>query len=511
MTPETNMSPQQPAQTDNQDIGTLVEELADQLCPAIDGNFDLSVQVSSRHEGIDKLQMLMNLVLDSAHRAVSKLNTTNDELSQLNASFESERTKALRATQAKSEFLARMSHEIRTPMTAILGFAENLKSGELTEAQTTDAVETILSNGEHLLGLINDILDMTKIEAGKLKIEQISCAPCSVLTETMELMKARADAKNLALHVECVGSLPEFITSDPTRLKQILINLIGNAIKFTEDGAVRVIVRTVHKTESTSGEHDASRLQFDVLDSGIGMTEAQTSGLFQPFVQADTTMTRRFGGTGLGLTISKELAQMLGGDITVVHSQPGRGTQFRATVATGSLEGVKMIVPVRINNNEKRRHTSNTQPTDLLRGARILLAEDGEDNQRLITFVLRKAGAEVDVAPDGQYALVKALTAEKENYPFDVILMDMQMPVLDGYQATTALRCAGYLRPIVALTAQAMTGDREECIRAGCDDYATKPIDRTALIALIDSYIKDANPETPDAENPAPVLVKLDA
>ncbi|HNO76471.1 MAG TPA: ATP-binding protein [Phycisphaerae bacterium] len=496
------MSQPQLASADNQELCDLIEELADQLCPAIDGNFGFSIQVSSHHDGIDKLQMLMNLVLDSAYRAVSKLNTTNVELTKLNASFELESAKAKRATAAKSEFLARMSHEIRTPMTAILGFAESLRKRELDEVQAIDAIDTIHSNGQYLLGLINDILDMTKIEAGKLEIEHVSCTPRLIVAETMELMNVRAEAKKISLFADFLGPIPETIVSDPTRLKQILINLVGNAIKFTEKGEVRVIVRTVHNSkdnDSAAEAHNGALLQFDVLDSGIGMTETQTQRLFKPFVQADTSMTRRFGGTGLGLTISKELANLLGGDVTVVYSQPGSGTLFRATVATGSLVGVRMIDPKTVQDFAEPTHAASTQRPDSLLGAKILLAEDGIDNQRLITFVLKKAGADVEVAPDGQHALFKALEAERKGRPYDVILMDMQMPVLDGYQATTALRCCGYLRPIIALTAQAMTGDRETCIKAGCDGYATKPIDRNALIEQLNSQIKKSQLKFPTA------------
>ncbi len=488
----------QSAPANNQELCVLIEQLADQLCPAIDGNFDFSIQVSSRHEGVDKLQMLMNLVLDSAHRALSKLNTTNTELIALNASFELESAKAKRATAAKSEFLARMSHEIRTPMTAILGFAESLRMRELNEAQMTDAIDTIHSNGQYLLGLINDILDMTKIEAGKMEIEHVACTPRSIVAKTMELMSVRAEAKKIGLHADFVGSIPETIVSDPTRVKQILINLLGNAIKFTENGEVRVIVQTVPDPQvDTTEASDEALLQFDVLDSGIGMTESQTQRLFKPFVQADTTMTRRFGGTGLGLAISKELANLLGGDVAVIHSQLGSGTQFRATIATGSLNGVKMLDGNSVEESETLERSAGAQPQDSLLGARILLAEDGIDNQRLITFVLEKAGAEVEVAEDGQCALFKALSAERKGHPFDVILMDMQMPVLDGYQTTTALRCCGYLRPIIALTAQAMTGDRETCINAGCDGYATKPIDRDRLIEELNFQIKRARSASP--------------
>jgi len=242
-------------------------------------------------------------------------------------------------------------------------------------------------------------------------------------------------------------------------------------------------------------------LQFDVIDTGIGMTSEQASKLFQPFTQADTSTTRKFGGTGLGLTISKRLSELLGGDITI-SSEPGKGSTFSLTVETGPLDEVTMLENVAETVAQSRQKVkASTTPTVKL-DCRILLAEDGPDNQRLIAFILKKAGADVTVAENGQIALDEALAARDAGNPFDVILMDMQMPVMDGYTATRKLREADYTGPIIALTAHAMDGAKEECLNAGCDDYATKPIDRTRLLETITNYLAEPRMSYPDNDIP---------
>ncbi len=383
------------------------------------------------------------------------------------------------ANRSKSQFLANMSHEIRTPMTAILGFAE-IVLGNVTDPQNVDGLQTIQRNGQYLLQIINDILDLSKIESGKLEVEQIECSPRQVLNDVVSLMNVRAQAKGLTLEIKYDGPTPKQIISDPTRLRQILINLVGNSIKFTEVGSVQIVVRVLEADSA------APSLQFDVVDCGIGMTEKQVDNLFQPFVQADTSTTRRFGGTGLGLTISKRLAEMLGGDIAV-RSIAGEGSTFSVMVRTGPLAGVAMIdeaSEATTPAEPKKKTAANLEELN----CRVLLAEDGPDNQRLISFILKKAGAEVRVADNGQIALDLALKSLADAAPFDVILMDMQMPVLDGYAATRKLREAGYAGPIIALTAHAMSADRAKCLAAGCNDYTTKPIDRAKLIALVAQY-----------------------
>lgn len=389
----------------------------------------------------------------------------------------------LSANQAKSEFLANMSHELRTPLTAILGFTDLLldEAGEDPEfAERNGGLRTIRRNGEHLLELINDILDLSKIEAGKLNVEQTEVSPEKILHEVIALMHVRADAKNLPLSVEFEGAVPRLIRTDPTRLRQILINLIGNALKFTEQGSVKIRMRTVRQPGGSA------QLEFEVIDTGIGMTPDQMGRLFEPFTQADATCSRTFGGTGLGLAISRRLARMLGGDISVV-SEYGCGSLFRLSIAIDVAGVTDSSKPEATGNS--RKGTAETPPAKPVatEPRHILLAEDGPDNQRLVSMILRVAGHTLVVVENGREAVDAALQSRSEGRPFDLILMDMQMPILDGYAAVRELRSRGYDLPIVALTAHAMSEDRAKCLAAGCDDYATKPIDRHGLLSLIET------------------------
>ncbi|WP_299467112.1 response regulator [uncultured Gimesia sp.] len=404
------------------------------------------------------------------------------------------RREAEAANQSKSAFLANMSHEIRTPMTAILGYTEILeleaKSRQMPEL-FLDSLDTIKRNGGHLMELINDILDLSKIEAGKLDIESIACSPQKIVEEVLELVQVRAEAKGLKLESAFQFPLPAFFNSDPTRIRQILINLIGNAIKFTEVGTIRL------ETELLQSSGEEPLIQFTVIDQGIGMSESQMSNLFRPFTQADSSTTRKYGGTGLGLTICKRLAEMLGGDISVI-SERDKGSRFSATVRVGSLEGIDLLQELQQSSSQETPEHQQGQPEypafdeSTLQGKKVLLAEDGPDNQKLIAFILKKAGAEVSVAENGEVAHEAAVKALDAGDLFDVILMDMQMPVLDGYEATRKIREAGYRGPIISLTANAMEGDREKCIKAGCNDHITKPIDRKKLVGMIAAICEEA-------------------
>ena len=390
------------------------------------------------------------------------------------------------ASRSKSEFLANMSHEIRTPMTAIMGFTDLLEDADGDPTLRADYVHTIRRNGEHLLTIINDILDISKIEAGKVNLERIETSPHDILSAVTQLMRVHADAKNLPIIVEATTPIPKRITTDPTRFRQILVNLIGNAIKFTQQGHVKISMACIM-------EHGRHILRINVEDTGIGMTPRQAEDAFDPFMQADASVTRRFGGTGLGLPISKRLAQMLGGDITLT-STPGIGSTFTLTIDTGPIEGIPMLDArdlVAETSREQTPATRSLAKSKPLQGLRLLLMEDGPDNLRLITTHLKACGASVDAARDGKQGLA-LLTIDgqiesplRDPMPYDAILTDMQMPEMDGYTAVRLLRAKGCRLPIIALTAHAMTGDREKCIEAGCDAYATKPVTRQALVSIV--------------------------
>ncbi len=401
---------------------------------------------------------------------------TRDELMAAKETAES-------ASRAKSEFLANMSHEIRTPMTAILGFLDFLdESREVSALERTEALRTIRRNGENLMSIINDILDVSKIEAGRMTLDHVWTSPIQVIEDVIGLFKVRAEAKDVALRIAYESEMPEQIETDPVRLRQILGNLLSNAIKFTESGSVTIRARLLDE------ELQNSRICFDVADTGLGMTPEQCDRVFEAFTQADSSTTRKYGGTGLGLRISKTLTQLLGGDLSV-ESRLSRGSTFSVVIRAGDLTDVRMIAPgealgMRLEDvTEGPSDGSCEQPTDrALAGVRILLAEDGQDNQRLISFHLEKAGAIVTIAENGKVALEEYDEALSSGGAFDLILMDMQMPELDGYSATSQLREMGCTTPIVALTAHAMSGDRRRCLDAGCDDYDTKPISRDRLI-----------------------------
>lgn len=401
------------------------------------------------------------------------------------------REKAEEASQSKSEFLANMSHEIRTPMTAILGYTDLLAEHNqaiIDPTERKEYIETIRRNGEHLLTIINDILDLSKIEAGKMTIESVPMRLDTLVRDAMELMHVKAAAKGLTLDSIVENTIPMIINSDPIRLRQILMNLLGNAIKFTEIGRVRLRVCYVKSSNS---------LRLSVEDTGIGMNEEQQKRLFQAFVQADSSTARRFGGTGLGLRISKRLAQILGGDITVT-SELGIGSTFCVSMTLDHVADGNWLTPDQAYASARQKsddfEKSSKPASHALEGMRILLAEDGPDNVRLISFHLRKAGAEVVAVENGKLAIeqmTKDGTIEgrlEEPARFDVILTDMQMPEMDGYQSTQLLREKGCELPVVALTAHAMAGDLQKCLDAGCTSYTTKPIDRKRLIEVLQLY-----------------------
>lgn len=372
------------------------------------------------------------------------------------------------ATESKSQFLANMSHEIRTPLTAIIGYAESLLVDDISKEERSQLLNIVLRNSKHLLGIISDILDLSKIEAGKVEVETISVPLFELLNDVKALMSHRAEDRALYLKFEYDLPIPRKITTDPTRLKQILINLIGNAVKFTKNGGV--IVRVVY-------DQSANQLKFSVADTGIGLTDEQRSRLFQAFSQADTSTTRKFGGTGLGLVISYQLAIRLGGSM-YVESIPDIGSTFTFTINPGKIlqSDLEQEVP-QLSPNVEEKPTVISIPQ--LQG-KVLLVEDGTDNQRFISYIISKTGLSVEIATNGIEAVRKAT---QETY--DLILMDMQMPVMDGYSATKELRQRGYKGRIVALTANIMVHAIERCIQAGCDGYLGKPFERHQIYSVL--------------------------
>jgi len=377
------------------------------------------------------------------------------------------------ANRSKSQFLASTSHEIRTPLTSILGYTELLMSdaAELDAATRNQALDTIHRAGQHLMTVINDILDLSKIEAGKMTVERLEVALPEVLCELERLLAPRAMLKGLDFRTVLETPIPERVVTDPTRLRQILMNVVGNSVKFTEEGRVELRVRL-----------DGGDLLVRVTDTGPGIADDAIGTLFQPFVQAADSVARRHGGTGLGLVICSRFADMLGGSIELERSVPGEGATFVIRLPANVPEGVETVADLRPPSAEADPAPGPSGgPAPRLSG-RILLAEDGADNQRLISFLLRKAGAEVEVVENGALALERVTSAVDAGAPFDLVLTDMVMPEMDGYALIRHLRDEGHSVPIVALTANAMVEDRERCLAAGCDDYASKPIDRQGLI-----------------------------
>jgi signal transduction histidine kinase/DNA-binding NarL/FixJ family response regulator len=398
-----------------------------------------------------------------------------ETIGQRTLELDDARRAAEAANEAKSQFLANISHEIRTPLTVILGLADLIQYQQLSDDEQAVALKDILQASKHLSDIINDILDISKIEANKLNIESLATPLFPLLSEVEAIARGQAEKKGLAFAIDYRFPLPQQIKTDPTRLKQILLNLCNNATKFTRTGGVRIHVSYVP-------EHE--QIAFAVIDTGIGITPEQQTQLFQKFVQADASTTREFGGTGLGLAISRQLARKLGGDITL-QSASGGGSCFEVSVTTGEVVKASLIDELK----QVPEPEAKVNPWVLFDGlsGRILVAEDNPNSQQLIALFLRKAGIPVELVDNGEMVVERALTER-----FDLILMDIHMPGMSGLEATALLRAAGYAGAIVALTANATVDVKHQCHEAGFDGFLSKPLMVDAFFATVSQYLKTA-------------------
>lgn len=415
-------------------------------------------ELGSLARSFNKMTASLKQIHDEKDAIVEQLQISNNNLES--------------ATKAKTNFLANMSHEIRTPLTAIIGFGNLLKSNDLSETDKINALNTIVENGIHLQQIINDILDLSKIEANKLDIDSTEVSPFKIINDVEALLRLQCSEHDLSYSSNLIFPLPKKIKTDPLRFKQILINLCSNAVKFTKRGFITI---------NMSYDSNKHKLIVDVKDSGIGLSPEQQGKIFEEFIQADSSTTRQFGGTGLGLSLSRQLAKKLGGNI-LVQSELGKGSCFTLSIDTGQIDNNELVyeAPTKDRTSIENK-TRNRRKT--LKG-NVLLAEDNINNQQLISLYVTRTKANINIVSDGIQAIESAM-----NNDYDLILMDMQMPNMDGLEATKILRQKGYTKPISALTANAMQQDINQCFDAGCDDFLSKPINVKEFNALLEKYL----------------------
>lgn len=388
------------------------------------------------------------------------------------------RQRAEAASQAKSDFLANMSHELRTPLTAILGFSDLLGEEKGIDREQASALRTIHGSAEHLLALISDVLDVSKIEAGHVELEEVRCDLREIVEGAVELQRAAAAESGVALSIDWEESVPDHVEADPVRVRQVLDNLLSNAMKFTPSGEV-----AVHLTSRpTDAAEDRMRIEIAVRDTGVGIDPGRIERLFSPFQQADSSTTRRFGGTGLGLSISRQLARLMGGDV-LAESELGRGSVFTFVLMARAVAGSPGARPAAAPEGTVKHFAGE-----------VLVVEDNPINQTVLCKLLERRGLEVELATNGLEGLERARERARSGAPYDLILMDMHMPVQDGYTTAGLLKAAEVPSPVVALTASAMAEDRRRCLDAGCDDYLPKPVDPDALNRLLAAYLEARQP-----------------
>ena len=431
-----------------------------QLAIALTEKWRLSKQAKLKHEELGRIVKERTRQLEEANR-------------ELTAALE----EAEKADRAKSEFLANMSHEIRTPMNSVIGFSEVLAQEDLTEEQQK-YVNLIWRSGKNLMRIINDILDFSKIEAGKLEMDMIECAISQILADIDEMLRPMAQDKGLDFKILQSGQLPMKITTDPERVHQCLVNLVSNAIKFTDKGYVHVKVAMEYRSDNLP------YLRFDIEDSGIGIKSQDRERIFESFTQADGSTRRKYGGTGLGLAITGHLSRLLGGEL-ILSSEEGKGSTFSLVIPVGHDLTKLLTLGVESTTSQfSRLNERNKNIQQIKFSGRVLVAEDVETNQVLAKVLLSHIGLDVTVAADGREAVQMALSQD-----FDLIFMDIQMPGMDGFEATRELRRRGVQTPIVALTAHAMKGDDNKCMEAGCNDYLSKPLDRFRLLEKVSLHL----------------------
>ncbi len=446
----------------------------------------LKMEMESSRQRLDRAEEQNRKQAEAQADAIVHSAEIIHELEETKQSLHHAREQAESANRAKSQFLANMTHEIRTPLNSILGFADIMRRGSVSPGDTAEYLEIIVNSGRHLVELVDEVLDVSKVETGRMEIERQPCELRAVIKEVVGLLSPKAAERDTALIAQVSDDIPGVITTDRFRLRQILLNLIGNAIKFTSHGSIRVDCE-LQKTNNSSPELQ-QKLAINITDTGIGIAPDRLEAIFEPFVQADSSMTRQYGGTGLGLTLSRSLAELLGGSLSVT-SVFGVGSTFTVVIDPAPMHDgfpAASAAPAVVSDAVVSDIAAPTLPAQQTphRG-RLLIVDDVVTNRRYLRLLLKRAGFEIVEAENGQKAL-DAIEAQD----FDLVLMDLQMPVMDGYQATEQLRQSGIDIPVIAVAANAFEASLQKSLKAGCNAWLTKPVDPDALLDEISKQLE---------------------